>query len=432
MSKLQETAATFTTIAGGGQALGQLSSGKKIFAWGVLPGETATIRLTKQKSHYTEGVAIDITDLSPERVVPHDPESYLSTSPWQIIDFTSEQRYKSQLITDAFTLHGVTLPDAIDTYTDSIEYGYRNKVEFSWYGHATDGRERLDLAFFRRGSKGKIPVEGTSLAAPAINNVARATRDRLQQKGIEGRALKTLIVRTDQRGNAVFQLYTKDQSLRLSDQDFSAISASGANGGEVIYSDPRSPASRITKRLQKFGTTVLHDTLLDIPFRYAAESFFQVNLPVYEQALRDMQPWIKAGKVVDFYSGVGTIGLTVGGSACTLVEIDKHAVREMQRNIIALGSAAHAVLAPSEKALDYITDDATIVVDPPRAGLHADVTARLLETTPSRIIYLSCNPTTQARDAGLLADSYKIVYHRGYNFFPRTPHIEHLVVLDKI
>jgi 23S rRNA (uracil1939-C5)-methyltransferase len=204
-----------------------------------------------------------------------------------------------------------------------------------------------------------------------------------------------------------------------------------AQGGEVIFSDPKSPASRITERFSSFGNIALSDTILDVPFRYACEGFFQVNLPIYEQALRDMQSWLENKPVVDLYSGVGTIGLTIGGDNVTLVELDKNAVREMKRNIEELGKNAKAVLAPSEQAIEYITSDKTIIVDPPRAGLHTDVIDRLLETEPSRIIYLSCNPVTQARDVALLSEKYGIRHHQGYNFFPRTPHIEHLVVLDK-
>lgn len=92
---------------------------------------------------------------------------------------------------------------------------------------------------------------------------------------------------------------------------------------------------------------------------------------------------------------------------------------------------AKAILAPSETALEHITGDSTIILDPPRAGLHQDVVDKLLEAAPERIIYLSCNPVTQARDVALLAEKYGIHHHQGYNFFPRTPHIEHLVILDK-
>ncbi|MEO8691578.1 MAG: methyltransferase, partial [Candidatus Saccharimonas sp.] len=181
-----------------------------------------------------------------------------------------------------------------------------------------------------------------------------------------------------------------------------------------------------------FGDTTLTDSILGQQFRYAAESFFQVNLPVYEQTLRDMSQSIDTSPIVDLYSGVGSIGLSIGkNNPTTLVEINEFAVREMRENIKNLDSQAEAILAPSEKALDHISSQATIIVDPPRAGLHADVTQQLLDVQPPRIIYLSCNPVTQARDIALLASHYAIGYHKGYNFFPRTPHIEHLVVLDK-
>lgn len=489
MRQLQFETVKLEKIVGGGQAIGTLEDGRKCFVWGGLPGETATVRITKKKSHFVEGIVAEVLAPSPERIEPRDPDSYLSTSPWQIMNFDAEQRHKAALIKEAFELHKLALPNPIEVFTDKREFQYRNKVEFSWYSDTVsfepphpqdnlgqsgvittddsgkkttdDGRDTLDLAFFRRGSKGKIVVNGTSLARPEINTLARAIRDLLRTKPVSARNLKTLLVRSDQRGNCVWQLYLKDELLDLITPDEAA--ALPAQGGEIIYSDPKSPASRVTKRLAAFGNTTLTDTILGVPFRYACEGFFQVNVPVYEQALRDMKEWVNGSsfkpshsqnnqersgavlvnddnteavnkqEILDLYSGVGTIGLTIGGSHVTLVESNEHAVNEMKRNIAQLGreNTACAVLAPSEKALDYITSNQLVIVDPPRAGLHADVIAKLLEAAPPRIIYLSCNPVTQARDAGLLTEKYHIVYTKGYNFFPRTPHIEHLAVLDR-
>ena len=477
-------------IVGGGQALGTLADGRKCFVWGGLPGETVTVRITKKKSHLVEAVVEEVISPSPDRIQPRDPDSYLSTSPWQIMPLEVEQTYKAQLIDDAFALHNITLPAAIDIYCDNVAYGYRNKVEFSWYSESVVSRavsqkksglvsgpelfsdnnqeidadsdreessgDTLDLAFFRRGSKGKIVVDGTSLAHPAINNLARAIRDLLRHKRVAARQLKTLLVRCDQSGSCVWQLYIKDRLPEIITADEAAKLP--AQGGEIIYSDPRSPASRITERLAYFGDTTLTDNILGIPFRYACEGFFQVNIPVYEQALRDMKEWVQYNKArqerqldqlaarrpeekdvcetgeptLDLYAGVGTIGLTIGDGNVTLVEINADAVREMQRNITELDRTdARAVLAPSEQALNYITGKEIVIVDPPRAGLHPDVIATLLQQLPPRIIYLSCNPVTQARDVALLQQHYRIAWHRGYNFFPRTPHIEHLIILDK-
>ena len=459
-------------IISGGQAIGTLESGKKALIWGGLPGEEVKFRITKKKSSFVEGIVTEVVSPSTERIEPKEPESYLSTSPWQVMSPEAEQHYKAALIEEAFELHNIVLPRSIEIDGDGKLYGYRNKLEFSWFGDTDpiSGKETLDLAFFRRGSKGKVPVEGSLLAKPEINQLAMAIRDLLRNKDISARNLKTLLIRCDQKGNCVWQLYAKDKIDQLITDDEAAILP--AQGGEIIYSNPKSPASVLTERLAAFGDTTLTDTILGIPFRYATEGFFQVNIPVYEQALKDMQKWVnepserpsptegsafpaertqesgnwrvrvpeggdgsERGRedklpILDLYSGVGTIGLTIGGDDVTLVEMNEHAVREMKQNIARLGKNAEAVLAPSEQALDYITTDKTIIVDPPRAGLHAAVIDRLLQQRPSRIVYLSCNPVTQARDVALLAQIYGIRAHKGYNFFPRTPHIEHLVILD--
>lgn len=418
-------------IVGGGQTLGTLAEGKKVFVWGGLPGEDVEITLVKRKKSYDEGIIHTVITPSEQRVTPRDPESYLSTSPWQIMSLEAEQHYKAALIEEAFELHNIVLPGPIDVYTDGKEYEYRNKVEFSfWFDTET---EQLSLAFFRRGSHGKIAVNGTSLVPESINNAARAIVDVLNTHHIGGRELKTLLIRCDRQEHIAWQLYVKNEAFPTERILTDIASQVDSINGEIIYSNPKSPASVTTKRLVSSSDDTLQDTILDVPFRYATESFFQINVPIYEEALRDMQQWVPvAGKsVIDLYSGVGTIGLTIGGDRVTLIESNEYAVREMERNIETLGrKGAKAVRAPSEKALDYITGDATIIVDPPRAGLHEDVVKRLLEQAPQRIIYLSCNPVTQARDVERLAEKYGIRWHRGYNFFPRTPHIEHLVVLD--
>jgi 23S rRNA (uracil1939-C5)-methyltransferase len=422
---------TMSHIVGGGQTMGELADGRKVFAWGALPGETADIQETKRKSRYCEGIAVAIEQESSERVVPRDPDSYLSTSPWQIMTSEAEQHYKAALIEEAFELHDIVLPEVIDVYTDGREYEYRNKIEYSWWWD--NERDRLDLAFFRRGTHGKIPVEGTSLARTEISEAALRIRDVLRTRGTSAYDLKTLLVRCNNDGQVAAQLYVKEREFTpLTDAEITAMDIVGF---ELIYSNPKSPASVITERLQQWGVVALTDTILGVPFTYATEGFFQINLPVYEQALKDMREWVGdiQKRVIDLYSGVGSIGLTIGGEDVTLIESNEHAVREMERNIATLGrsESAQAVLAPSEKAIEHITDDAMIIVDPPRAGLHEDVVKRLLDVQPERIIYLSCNPVTQARDVARLAEGYGIRAHRGYNFFPRTPHIEHLVVLDK-
>ncbi|MEP6710453.1 MAG: TRAM domain-containing protein, partial [Candidatus Saccharibacteria bacterium] len=113
---------TLDKIIGGGQALGTNGDGRKALVWGGLPGETVDVQLTKKKSNYTEGIVVDVKTVSEERVTPKDPESYLSTSPWQIMKFESEQHYKSALIEEAFELHDIVLPEPIQVFSDNNEF----------------------------------------------------------------------------------------------------------------------------------------------------------------------------------------------------------------------------------------------------------------------------------------------------------------------
>ncbi len=419
------------SIIYGGQTIGALPDGKKALIWGGLPGETVNIAITKKRSSYVEGYVTDVIHASPDRVEPTEPDSYLSTSPWQIMSMGAESRYKSQLIDEAFRLHHISLPNPSDIFTDEKAYGYRNKIEFSfWWDNDTN---QIELAFFRRGTHGKIAVEGSALANPAINQAAHRLLSILRAHGtIRASQLKTVIVRCSADGTVSMQLYVKDTLFPLFNAE--ELTALDVHGFELIYSNPKSPASVITSRLQQWGEPSLTDTILDISFRYATEGFFQINIPLYEQALRDMKQWIPEDQpVLDLYSGVGSIGLTIGGSNITMVESNEHAVREMNQNIDRLNrkGSAIAIHAASEAVLETITSDMTIIVDPPRAGLHQDVVTRLLEVEPARIIYLSCNPVTQGRDTELLLERYRIIENKSYNFFPRTPHIESLIVLEK-
>ncbi|MGI6612478.1 MAG: class I SAM-dependent RNA methyltransferase [Candidatus Nanosyncoccaceae bacterium] len=415
----------------GGQAITnvKLEDGveKKAFIWGGLPGEEVEFVVTKKRAGIYEGVVENVLTKSDFRVKPKDEESYLSTSPWQILDWQYELKTKAELTQQVFAQHKITIP-LPEVMTDNQEYKYRNKMEFTWWWNKDS--EQIDLAHYRRGTKGKIPVTGSSLAAPGINAAARRVCDLLNELNVEARQLKTLLIRANRLGEIVAQLYVVDDSLSILEEDFKRLRLAGF---EIIYSEPKSPASVITTRLQSFGQTSLEDEILGQKFTYPAESFFQINLPVYELALREIKKHLLPNSpIVDLYSGVGTIGLSVAdGRQVSLVEISPTAVEEMNNNIIEQKiKNAFAVLSPAESAIDYITSDCQLIVDPPRAGLHKDVVARILEVKPQRLIYLSCNPATQARDITLLFNDYVLQEAKVFNFFPKTPHIEALAVLN--
>jgi len=411
----------------GGEALGTLENGKKILAWGGLPGELVRCQVLKSKSGYERGVVTEVLEKSEFRVETRDDESYLSTSPWQILNYDYELQQKSELIREAFRQEKIEIATP-EVATDGREYEYRNKMEFGfWWDNETG---RVSLAFYRRGTHGKIPVEGSSLAGREISEVAGRVVDLLNELGVEARSLKTLMMRKTASGEVFAQLYVKEvegwESLT------ERVAELGVKDFEIIYSDPKSPASVVTQKLFSLNETMPSDELLGMRFQYAVEGFFQINLSVYEMVLAEIRELIETEKVVDLYSGVGTIGLTVANDKnLTLVEVDEAAGRELKENAAKLATGATVMIAKSEEALEFVDEEATVIVDPPRAGLHKALVERLLEVQPPIVIYLSCNPTTQARDVKILLEGYEIASVKGYNFFPRTPHIENLVVLRR-
>ena len=271
-------------------------------------------------------------------------------------------------------------------------------MEYALYYSHED--QKIHLAFHERGSHRKVPVAQSSLERPEIWQRAVEIIDELNRNGEEARKYQSLILRCNQSGQV--------------------------SGGLLENGRPH----------PVFPTLV--DEILGIKYSYSPNGFFQINIPVYELVLREISKWINgAKKILDLYSGVGTIGLSVAKDRdLTLVECDKSAYREMVENVKTVQKIIdipniHPILAKSEEALDYIAPDQTVIVDPPRAGCMPEVIERLLEVEPEQIIYLSCNPATQARDVKILLEKYKISFFQPYNFFPRTPHIENLIILNR-
>lgn len=416
MKKQQFYEVKIDKLVHGGQGLGTLESGKKALVWGVLPGELVQFRVTKNRADYIEGVASEIIEPSKDRIGPKD-EEYLSTSPWQIMSYVNENEYKKEILNETFSRAKINYSSDIDFISPKSQWSYRSKMEYSFFGDD----KGLHLALFNRGTHAKQIVTGSSIARQEIDEVANRICVILDKNNIRASDLKSIILRCNSEGEVVTALFTKNT-------DFPKISEleGVCKGIIVVYSNPRSPASVRTKDLYGYGDILLSDKVLGKIINYDVFSFFQVNLLIFEPAMEEISNYCGDQPVTDFYSGVGTIGLALK-NADLLVESDKNNIFWAEKN--AAGSAVEVVHAQSEKALDYIKSNRILVVDPPRAGLHKSLVDKIIDVKPPKIIYLSCNPSTQARDLGYLQHEYKIDKITGYNFFPRTPHIESLALL---
>ena len=379
--------------------------GVKILLWNALPGEIISkFQIVTQKPHFIEGIAIEFEKQSESRVAPQD-EQFLSTSPWQILNDQAELSAKSNILVSLFTHLDKTHPINKDLilnipiHQSPKNYFYRNKMEYSlYYNHDA---EKIQLAVHYRGSHRKMPITSSSLELPAIFARANQIVDELNRTKQEARSFQSLLLRANQSGE---------------------VSGGLLENGK---SHPVFPN--------------LTDTLLGNAYSYSPGGFFQINLPVYEAALLQIKAFLEdSTSVLDLYAGVGTIGLSVArDKALTLVEVNRSAYEELAVNSTRIIHATnnqliHPILAKSEEVLDQISADASVILDPPRAGCDQKLIQKLCEVQPQKIVYLSCNPVTQVRDLSSLLQHYNVQSIQGFNFFPHTPHIETLVLMSRI
>ncbi|EKD76308.1 MAG: hypothetical protein ACD_43C00157G0002 [uncultured bacterium] len=412
----------------GGQGLGR-HEGKVVFVWGVLPGETVLVRLLRNKKDYAEGVVEQVIKPAPQRIAPLE-DHYLSCSPWQVLTPAAEAEWKLQLGRDAYyswrehyDLSKLTLVNDL-----ARQIGYRNKIEYSLW--QTD--DKLDLAFFGRGSHSRQAISPCVLADANINTTAQGVLAWLRSESITGFHLKSLIILSNERGQTSAGLFLKD---KISVKTYPKLTA-GLQGFQLYYSNPKCPAAVPTELLYQDGIIDITSTVLGTPLRHSPLGFFQVNIPMFEQAVRTIGEWLDpASPLIDYYSGVGSISLPLiqKCSGVLLVENNQSAIAMAETNIQTLGvpDRCQTKCIAAEAMLDCITSEHIVIIDPPRAGLHNDVVQRLLAVQPKRIIYLSCNLSTQARDVEKLLAKYTIKQAKLFNFFPRTPHIEGLCVLNR-
>ncbi len=421
LSTISDQPVKIDRLVPGGQGIGTREDGIKGFFWNALPGEIVSeYYITKKKSHYFEAIAIMIENASPHRVTPED-ECFLSTSPWQIMDYEYELEQKSELLAEIFRQNGLeylfcgpflatgqkhwvdTRDDGMATHcpqrgiqtvlTDNHDFRYRNKMEYALYWDIAE--EKIKLAFHMRGSHSKVPIDRSSIERPEIFEEASKIVEKLNRDHEEARKYQSLLLRCDQKGKVSGGLF-----------------------------ENRKPHPHFDN---------LEDVILGQKYSYSPNGFFQINIPVYEMALKEIAKHIKTEKVLDLYAGVGTIGLSVArNKELTLVENNKAAYEELERNCYSTISESipQAILSNSEDALSYIESNQTVILDPPRAGCEKKLLEKLLEVKPKTIVYLSCNPTTQARDVKILTEKYHITNITPFNFFPRTPHLENLVILN--
>lgn len=420
-----------TDIAHNGAACAD-ALGRKVYVHGMLKDETAIVDVEK-KHNILIGEVREFITISPHRKEPEELH-YLSCSPWQVIEYPTQLAYKEEILSSLFGYYN-DAPKVLFTPAEQY-YGYRTKVEFSFVSKDQTGTPiPLSLAFHvRNKGKQKIQLEhGCALVSENMNIVAEKICMQLKEQGLTAYELKALTIRESKSTKAcIATLYCKDRIAPPI--DLSLIP--GLAGLHIWYSTHKSPAAVETELLASYGETTLSEYFGNRHIRYPYNGFFQNNIPVFQKAVERISTFIpKASKILELYCGVGTIGLLLADEThvITGIELNPHSVRLANENALANNiSNFKATCLPAEKIDPALINSADcLILDPPRAGLHPRLKRDILEAKPETVIYLSCNPETQARDYADLKDVYALSYIEGFDFYPETPHLESLIVLKK-
>lgn len=416
-------------IAHDGSAEGTFE-GKKVHIHGMLPDEEGVVEV-KKKQGILIGTLKEIIKASPRRKTPEELH-HLSCSPWQVMEYPLQSELKHALLSSLFGYYEDTPRVG---YTPATQfYGYRTKVEFSFCDRDGENEIPLSLAFHERGGGARrlqLP-NGCMLASERMNAVALAITQKLREQGYIARDLKTLVVRESKsEGKCIAILYAKKEQIA----EFSVEDIEGLSGFIVFHSTEKSPASVPTKHLWVWGEDTLTEIIDGVSIRYSWDSFFQNNIPVFLEAVNIMKQYVpKGARVLELYSGAGTIGLLLSrtGAVVHAVEIVPSAVESALLNAQVNEVENYQAECLPAEAIDkeILHADDILLLDPPRSGLHPKLILAIKEKLPKRIIYLSCNPETQARDYSLLAEFYSIDLVHGFDFYPQTPHLESLLVLN--
>lgn len=402
---------------------------KVAFIWGALPGEEVEFQVIRKKKNFIEGVAKNFISTSDKRVEPKC-DHYLSCAPWQSLQYSEENKWKEIMAEETYERIAGLKDLKLKILSPQDPYGYRNKMEYN-FGINREGK--LSFAFHFRGTHNLRPIENCLLADPVVKKASEEVLGWLRQEKVELPELKSLVVRSEKGGKAAAALFVKNRNFKKRLQNFNNFEV--LKGLQIYYSYPLSPASNPTELISSTGDHSLEHEINGVKFKFGLLSFFQINLPVFEMALLGISKHINGGRVVDYYCGVGAIGLALHNnwSEALLVEENAEAANYAHANIEANGiSNAKALHSFAERAKSPISKEDTVILDPPRAGLHGDLIRELLEKEPKKIIYLSCGLDTHARDISMMLQKYRPVDWQLFNFFPRTPHIEGLCVLERI
>ena len=445
-----------------------------VFVPFCVPGDVVDVQITRKKHNYMEGVVVQFNAYSDVRAVPTCQHfGVCGGCKWQNLPYEAQLAAKQQQVVDQLTRIGKVELPLVSPILGSVKVlGYRNKLEFGcankrWYTaeelaalppRTKDGSGHLNdsaIGFHITGAFDKIyPIEKCWLMDDLQNHIRNeiyryAVAEQLSFYDIKAQhgLLRSLMMRNSNTGEFMLLvqfLYDAPDDAERAEKLLEHVAQTFPEISSLLYVDNQkgndtfADLDLITFR----GTDFIYETMEDLKFKVGPKSFYQTNTEqafhLYDVARR-FAALTGSELVYDLYTGTGTIANFVARKAQKVIGIEyvpeaiedakvNSAINHIDNTLFYAGDMKNILTN------DFIAEHGrpdVIITDPPRAGMHADVVKVILNAAPQRIVYVSCNPATQARDLQLLDAQYRVVQVQPVDMFPHTPHVENVVLLEK-
>ena len=457
---------TITDVAAEGKALAKVND-LVVFVPYVVPGDVVDLQVKRKKNKYAEAVAVKFHEFSPKRAVPFCQHyGVCGGCKWQCLSYEDQIKYKQKQVTDNLTRIGkVELPEISPILGSEKTEFYRNKLEFTFSDKRwlTEEEVKAEVQYDQMNAVGfHIPgafdkvlaIEKCWLQDDISNQIRNTIRDYAYEHGLafynirnhEG-LLRNLMIRTSSTGELMVLLQVRvssDKDLEETKELLAHVADKFPQITSLLYVVNNKCNDTINDLdVEVFkGNDHIFEEMEGLRFKVGPKSFYQTNS---EQAYnlykvtREFAGLTGDELVYDLYTGTGTIANFVSRKAKKVVGIEyvPEAIEDAKVNS-AINDITNTLFYAGDMK-DMLTQDFinehgrpdVIITDPPRAGMHNDVIDVILFAEPKRIVYVSCNPATQARDLALLDAKYKVMAVQPVDMFPHTHHVENVVLLEK-
>lgn len=457
---------TITAVAAEGKSLVRVDD-KVVFVPYVVPGDVVDLQVKKKKSSFMEAVAINIHEYSPLRDTPFcEHYGVCGGCKWQCLKYEEQLKAKQQQVYDNLTRIGkVELPEFMPILGSKKTREYRNKLEYGFSNKRwlTEDEVKQDVkydvmdavGFHISGAFDKIlDINKCHLMDDLQNRIRNDIRDYALQHGLvfydlrqNSGLLRSMMLRNSNTGEFMLLIQFRIDTAEEKEQALALLQHLADTFPEItslLYVDNHKANDTFgDQEVHCFkGTDFIYETMEDLKFKVGPKSFYQTNTDqAYElySVARDFAGLTGNELVYDLYTGTGTIANFVAKKAKKVIGIEyvPEAIEDAKVNSEVNGIDNTLFFAGDMKDIlnkEFIAQygrPEVIITDPPRAGMHQDVIDTILFAAPQRIVYVSCNPATQARDLQLLDADYKVTKVQPVDMFPHTQHVENVVLLER-